>query len=156
VIDDAERLQALRASGLLDKDTAARLDHLAFAAARLVLADVAQINAVDHETTYTVVGWPPGVWPDKPARLTGCWEIIRLGRPLIVNDANTHPITCNLPWVPIMQSYLGVPVFFDTHVVGSVCVLSAEPRTWKSMEICALEGVARLVGMSLEDAPLRS
>lgn len=153
MIDDRERLQALRASGLLDKDTAARLDHLAFAAARLVLADVAQINAVDHEMTYTVVGWPPGLWPEKPVGLTGCREIIRLGTPLVVNDANTHPITCDLPWVPTMQSYLGVPVFYDAQVIGSVCVLGATPRIWKPMEVCALEGVARLVSMSLLESP---
>lgn len=155
-LDDPARLEALTRSGLLHKDTVTRLDHLAFAACRLLLADVCLINALDGALQRTVVGYPPGDdWPPLPLELTGCREIVLSGKPFVVSDALSHPITCELPWAGSFRGYLGCPVVYDGEIIGSICVLSAAPRSWKPYEITALEGVARLAGMSLEDAVAR-
>lgn len=149
-LTDPERLDALTRSGLLNRDTAARLDHLAFTACRLLMTDACQINALDGHLQRTVTGYPPGEWPDMPLEDTGCKEVVLTGRPFIVSDSFAHPVACVMPWAEQFRGYLGVPVTFDDLVVGSICVLSFQPRSWKTIDITALEGVSRLVGMSLE------
>ena len=148
MIEDQERVAALRASGRLDKSAPERLEHLSFAAARLVLADAAQINALDHEMQYTVSGWPPGrLTPDKRVEDSPCRMVVLTGQPVVITDSITHPITCDL--AVDFRGYVGVPVYAGAQVIGSLCVLTLEPRSWKTYEVTALGGVARLVGMSL-------
>lgn len=153
-LDDPDRLQALQASGLLEKTITERLDHLAFAASRLLLADACQINALDDIHQRTVVGFPPGDWPVLPVELTGCVEVVLSGKPFVVDDAVEHPVTCTQPWAETFRGYMGAPVTYGGEIIGSICVLTSEPRNWKAYEVSALEGVARLVGMSLEDSPV--
>lgn len=149
-LDDPERLHALKLSGLLERPTQQRLEHLAFSACRLLLADACLINALDGEVQRTVIGYPPGEWPDMPLEVTGCRQVVLSGRALIVKDAVEHPVTCQLPWAPTYRGYLGVPIWYDGQVIGSICVLSQEPREWRAYETTALEGVGRLAAMSLE------
>lgn len=151
-LDDPARLEALTRSGLLDRSIVERLDHLAFAACRLLLADACQINALDGLLQHTVVGFPPSDWPDMPVEITGCREVVLGGKPFVVPDTLENEVACVFPWAETFRGYLGCPVMYDSQIVGSICVLSGEPRAWKSYEITALEGVARLAGMSLEDA----
>jgi GAF domain-containing protein len=152
-LTDPIRIEALQRSGLLDRTVAQRLDHLAFAAARLLLADAALINGLDGGSQYTPVGWPQGEWPVHPVGVSGCQHVVLTGQPFVVNDALVNPVTCEMPWAERFRAYLGVPVCYDDHIIGSLCVLNAAPRTWKPYEIQALEGVSRLVTMSLEEAP---
>lgn len=148
-----ERLQALRESGLLNKSLAERIDHLAFAMCRLLLADAAQINALEGHVQHTVVGWPPGNWPDRELGDTGCREPVVTKAPVVINDTSEHPVTCQMSWTHLYRGYMGVPVFYQgIEVVGSICVLSKEPRSWKGYEVAAMTGVARLVAMSLDGA----
>lgn len=152
-LDDAERLLALRTSGLLGKSMPERLSHLTFAAARLVMADVAQINALDEFTAYNISGWPPDAeyHLTRPVEDSGCRTVVMSGQALVVQDTLANPLTCERPWAGRMRGYLGVPVMFDHQAVGSLCVLTREPRAWKTYDITALEGIARLVSISLMD-----
>ena len=151
----AVRLEALRQSGLLRKSASERLHHLAYTACSLLQADACQINALDDAMQRTVTGYPPNTegWEDLPVELTGCQEVVLLGEPLVIPDVEQHPIMCRLPWAEHWQAYLGVPIRFDRQIIGSVCVLSREPREWRSYETTALEGIARLVCASLEEYP---
>lgn len=152
-LDDPERLAALQQSGLLHKSMPERIDHLAFAACRLLLADACQINALTNDTQHTVVGYPPGNWPDKELADTGCRESVLTRAPFVVTDTKLHPVTCTMTWVEHYRGYLGVPIFYrGLEVLGSICVLSKEPRKWKPYEVSAMTGVARLVAMSLDGA----
>lgn len=149
-LDDPERLQALADSGLLNKNVQARMEHLAFASCRLLLADVSQLNAMDEHFRYVVAGYPPGDWPILLSGQSGCREVIEQGVALSIEDSRQHPVTCSMPWVERFRGYLGVPVSYHGQILGSLCVLSVEPRAWKDYEVAALSGVARLAGMSLE------
>lgn len=147
----ATRLEALSQSGLLKKSTAERLHHLAYTSVTLLRADACQINALDDKMQRTVTGYPPNPegWPDIPVELTGCQEVVLLGVPLVIPDVQDHPIMCALPWAESWQGYLGVPIVFDSQIIGSLCVLSKEPREWRPYETTALQGVARLIAASL-------
>lgn len=152
VMSSEARLEALRASGLLKKSTPERLHHLAYTACTLLEVDACQINALDDKLQRTVTGYPPSPegWKDIPVDLTDCQEVVLLDEPLIIPDVSEHPIMCNLPWAEHWQGYLGVPLTFDEQTIGSVCVLSLQPRVWRSYEVTALTGIARLVYASLE------
>lgn len=148
---DPVRLAALRESGLLNRTIDQRLDHLVFTAARLLVADTARINALDQEQQYTVVGWPPGTAPaERPVEDSACRAVVLTGQPLQIPDTALHPVTCDLGWHDVFRGYLGVPVLYDGHVLGSLCVMTYQPRSWRSYEVVGLEGLARLVGMSLD------
>lgn len=152
IFNDPERLEALARSGLLDKNMHERIDHLTFAACRLLLADVAQINALDGTLQHTISGYPPRDWPSGPLENFGCREVLLSGKPLVVSDTVEHPVTCDMPWNKLMRGYLSVPVCYrNDRIIGAICVLTSQPRDWKSYEIQALFGVARLVAMSLND-----
>lgn len=150
-LDDPQRLEALERSGLLRKDVGQRLDHLTFSACRLLQADMSLLNAVDDTFQHTVVGYPPGTTLTLPIELTGCREVVLSGKPLAIPDIVEHPVLCTVPWGERYRSYLGCPISYDDEIIGSICVLSERPRAWKNYEISALEGVARLAGMSLQD-----
>jgi GAF domain-containing protein len=129
----AIRLEALKQSGLLNKTTDERLQHLAFTSCTLLNADACQINALDDQMQRTVTGYPPSpevIGDPIPVELTGCQEVVLLGEPLVIPDVKDHPIMCRLPWAETWKAYLGVPIHFDRQIVGSVCVLGKEPRGW--------------------------
>lgn len=147
--DDPIRLGALKSSGLLTKSVQQRVEHLAYAAVTLLRADAGQVNALDGEFQRTVIGWPPGVWPDLPVEQAACREPILTKAPLAISDTQLHPITCDLGWTARFRGYLGVPVMYGEQAIGSVCVFTDQPRAWKAYESQALVGVARLLTMSL-------
>lgn len=150
-LDDPERLEALELSGLLTKSMPERIDHLAFAACHLLVADACQINALNGTIQHTVVGYPPGDWLDMVVEDTGCKEPVRTGQPFVVPDSHIHPVTCDMPWAQQFRGYMGAPIAWGGNlVVGSICVLTEKPRPWKTYEVTALVGVARLVSMSLD------
>lgn len=148
---DPERLDALARSGLLEKTVVERLDSLAYAATRLLQTDAAQINALDDRFQRTVTGYPPGHWPDSMALdITGCRRVVLLDEPLVIPNTDRDPETCGMPWTDSFRAYLGVPVRYAGKVVGSMCVLDAEPREWSTYDVRGLEGLANLVMLSLE------
>lgn len=151
-LDDPERLQALQASGLLRKEVAERLDHLTYSAAILLRSDAAQVNALDGTHQHHMSIYPP-VEPmpcADPVEHAGCREIVMSETTLPVSDTRLHAIMCDMPWTTAWRGYLGTPVRYQGQVIGSLCVLTEEPRDWNQWDLRALEGVARLVGMALD------
>lgn len=150
-LDNVDRLAALAASGLLEKDVQARLCHLAYTAAALTRADIAQVNVVDGTLQHHVCQWPPPANPDpRAAETSGCTTVVKTGLTLAITDTCAHPITCDLPWTDQYRGYLGTPILFAGQSVGALCVLSSTPRAWSAHDLLALEGVARLLMLSLD------
>ncbi len=151
-IDDPERLAALRQSGMLRHDVAKRLDHLVYSAAMLTQADGAQLNVVDDQCVHHVSEWPPAEPPTPPDHIhnAGCREVVLQEMTLDVPDVWQHPVMCQMPWTTSWRGYLGTPIYYRAKLIGSLCVLTRQPRKWSELDLRALEGVARLVGMSLD------
>lgn len=150
-LDDQARLQALSLSGLLNRTVTERLDSVAYTATRLLQADAAQINALDDRFQRTVVGYPPGHWPEQMAvDITGCKRVVLTGQPLVIPNVDHDAEVCGMPWTEQFQAYLGVPVKFGGEIIGSLCVLDDEPRPWTPYDILGLQGLANLVMLALE------
>lgn len=150
VITDPDRLAALDASGLLDKDVAGRLNHLAYSATMLTSTDVSQINVLGNLSQTTIAQYPEPLRGPISAESSGCHEVVRLGTTIVIPDTVLHPVTCDLPWVEDFRGYLGTPVHYSGQVIGALCVLTANPRDWHTRDLLTTEGLARLVSLSLE------
>lgn len=151
-LDDPERLAALRQSGLLRHVVDERLKHLVYSAAILTQADAAQINVLDDTRQHHICEWPESDTPTPPDDVStaGCREVILQEMSLVVPDVWNHPVMCQMPWTKTWRGYLGTPICYHDQIIGSLCVLTRQPRTWSELDLRALEGVARLIGMALE------
>lgn len=130
------RLAALRATGLLDTRAAPAFDGLTALAQRLLGVAVATVSLVDEDYQH-FVSWtgseeePAG--GRMPLAYSFCRYTVGTGEPLAISDARRSPLVSKSPavteggWV----SYAGAPLHTaGGHVLGTLCVLSHEPRDW--------------------------
>ncbi|WP_437807997.1 protein kinase domain-containing protein [Sorangium sp. So ce1078] len=81
-----------------------------------------------------------------------CQHVARDNAPLIVEDAREHPVLSENPLVAmnLVRAYAGFPVVLEgVGAVGSVCVVSGEPRQFDAGSIATLQLAARLVSEQL-------
>jgi PAS domain S-box-containing protein len=72
--------------------------------------------------------------------------------PLVLTDARSDERAAQLGPVRsgMVRAYLGVPLFDQQgHVVGSLCVFDAEPRSWSADDVDTLQVVGRAVATEL-------
>lgn len=153
-LKDEQRLEALHRSGLLEKPTPECMTHLCYTATELLKADVAQINVLDDRMQHHLAEWPRVAPRRAPFTVenAGCREVV-LNKD-VVQIANTldHPILCQVPWAAFFQGYMGAPIMWDDQVIGSICVLTVQPRNWSKTDELALVTLAHLVEACIEEA----
>jgi GAF domain-containing protein len=149
VIEDPERLGALRRLLVLDTPPQPPLDRITSLAARALDAPIALVCLVDRERQYfaSAVGLPAELASrrESPLALSICKHAVAEGRRLVVPDARhsefaDHPAVTELG----VSSYAGVPLFAEGHCVGTLCVIDVVPREWGSLQLDILEGLAAL------------
>lgn len=81
-----------------------------------------------------------------------CQFVVESGQPFEVNDGLNDP---RIPQHVVeefnIQSYLGVPIKLEDHVVGSLCVLDTKKRKFTNNERDSLQNLASLVNKRLEE-----
>jgi PAS domain S-box-containing protein len=146
---EADRLAALRGTGLLDSPPEPSFDRLTRLAARLLRAPVALVSLVDEGRQFfkSSLGLPEP-WASRrqtPLSHSFCRHVVASRRPLVVADARRHPLVCDNPAIAELGvvAYLGVPlVTADGHALGSFCAIDAEPRPWAEEDVEALRDLA--------------
>lgn len=147
---DPARIAALQRSGLVGRPLPERLERLVATAASVCHADLAQMNVLDESAQHHLSTWPPIITTAPvPLRESGCQYVVDRGITIAVPDTLEHPVLCDASWATLMRSYLGTPVEYDGQPIGSLCVLTREPRAWHRADKMALESVARLVSHAL-------
>jgi len=139
---DADRLRAVRATGLLDSAVAQSWDQLTGLAARLLKAPMAFMTLVDDKRSFwlSCVG-VDAVGPGEhqnPVEESFCQYVIADRAPFIVNDAAGHPRTRDNPSVSLLgvRAWAGYPVLDAAgRVLGSFCVMDTVPRTWTHEDV---------------------
>lgn len=151
-LEDEARVRALHTSGLLTKSVQDRICHLAYTAAQLTRADIAQVNALDDNLQYHACQWPPEHSPviERPLDASGCKEVVLSEKTIVIPDTRDHPVTCDMPWARAYPAYLGTPIRFRNEIIGSLCVLAGEPRLWSFQDVMAIEGVSHMLMLALE------
>lgn len=145
MLNDQERLEALRLSGLLRKSGDERVMSIARSVRQVLDVDAAMVHVVSGTYQYRI-GYDPGDLPHDPEPLSSsaCSLVVLSRDTLAVSDTIDHPVVCDMPWAGAFRSYLSAPVFWADQVIGTVCCVGREPREWRPFEKLTIEAFARL------------
>ncbi|MEA2312114.1 MAG: hypothetical protein QOE28_2082 [Solirubrobacteraceae bacterium] len=151
-VQDPQRLDALRATGLLDSDIAPSFDRLARVAAHVLNAPVALVSLVDSDRQFfkSCLGLPEP-WATRrgtPLSHSFCQHAVASREPLLVDDSREHPLLRDNPAIRDIGviAYAGIPLIdADGHALGTLCVIDSSPRHWTSHQVQLLSDLAASV-----------
>ena len=130
--DEADRIRALRSSGLLESAGDPRLDQLVRRAAALFDAPIAAISLVDETRQVFKASSGLGV-PYTSREVAFCGYVILGTDILVVPDARADPRFADNALVlgaPAIRFYAGAPVFGPgRQPLGALCVIDTRPRS---------------------------
>jgi two-component system NarL family sensor kinase len=149
--DDPARLQALRATGLLDAPAEECFDRLARLAAKLLDAPIALISLVDADREFLTaeVGMPQPYAGHREWPLTHSLSryAVANAAPLVVADARADPVLCDSRAIPELGivAYAGVPLTTAAgRAIGALSVADRRSRTWSEEQLELLHELARV------------
>jgi GAF domain-containing protein len=156
-LDDPDRLAALDATELLDRDPGPVFARVARLACRLLNTPTAVVSLVDDRRQVILgqvgVGSDGAPVTEVPIAQSVCASVVRGGEALVVEDLREHP---ELREVTALAgagavAYAGVPIAtVDGHFVGVVCVVDGEPRPWSERDVATLHDLAALAATEVE------
>jgi GAF domain-containing protein len=151
-VNDSDRLDALRATGLLDSDITPSFDRLARLASQVLNAPVALVSLVDADRQFfkSCLGLPEPWASERQAPLTHsfCQHAVASRETLLVDDAREHELLRDNLAIRDMGviAYAGIPLIMpDGHALGTLCVIDSRPRHWTSHQVQLLKDLAASV-----------
>ncbi|MFD2257349.1 ATP-binding protein [Luteolibacter algae] len=156
-ISSADRLLALKTTGLMDSEREEAFDRLTELASRVLEAPVALVSLVDDSRQFfkSSCGLPGAVEAQRgtPLSHSFCQHVVNTGSALIVENAVEHELVKDNPAVTELGviSYLGFPIRVSGgHVLGSFCVIDTKIRRWSTSEISLVEDLTAIVSSEIE------
>ncbi|WP_255658091.1 PAS domain S-box protein [Actinoplanes sp. L3-i22] len=154
--DSADRVAAVRATGLLDGPESPGLRRLTHLAARLLEVPTALVSLVldDRQVFASHLGLPPA-WAalgQTPLTHSFCQHVVDGDRPLVVTDARENPLVKdNLAITEIgVVAYAGMPIRVDGQTLGAFCAIDGSPREWSEPDLAILSDLAAAVASEIE------
>jgi hypothetical protein len=151
-VQDSGRLDALRATGLLDSDVTPSFDRLARLAAHVLNAPVALVSLVDSDRQFfkSCLGLPEPWASQRQAPLSHsfCQHAVARREPLLVDDSREHELLRDNLAIRDMGviAYAGIPLIdTDGHALGTLCVIDSHPRHWTTHQVQLLSDIAASV-----------
>jgi hypothetical protein len=151
-VRDSDRLEALRATGLLDSDITPSFDRVARLAAHVLNAPVALVSLVDADRQFfkSCLGLPEPWASERQSPLTHsfCQHAVASRESLLVDDAREHEILRDNLAIRDMGAiaYAGIPLIDpDGHALGTLCVMDSHPRHWTTHQVQLLSDLAASV-----------
>jgi GAF domain-containing protein len=151
-VRDPARLEALRATGLLDSPPEPGFDRHARLAAQMMDTPVALVSLVDEERQFFKsclgVAEPWASDRETPLSHSFCQHAVAAREPLVVDDAREHPVLRDNPAIRDMGAiaYAGVPLIDpEGYALGTLCVIDSRPRQWSSEQVALLGDLAASV-----------
>lgn len=150
---EAERLQSLQHSGLLDTPGEPRFDRLTRLVQQCLQTDIVLISLVDADRQ----------WFKSKQGLDACEtgrDISFCGHAILetdifqVPDASQDPRFADNPLVtgaPHIRFYAGAPLQVDGQTIGTLCLIDAKPRTLDAGEQAILREFANAVQQEIQD-----
>jgi GAF domain-containing protein len=151
-LNDSGRLDALRATGLLDSEITPSFDRLARLAAHVLNAPVALVSLVDSDRQFfkSCLGLPEP-WSSQrhsPLSHSFCQHAVASREPLLVDDAREHELLRDNLAIRDMGviAYAGIPLIdAEGHALGTLCVIDSRPRHWTTHQVQLLSDLAASV-----------
>jgi signal transduction histidine kinase len=157
VVQSAERLGRLRATGLLDAPAEEAFDRLTRLASRMLNAPVSTVTLVDSDRQFYMscagVPEPLATTRSTPLEFSFCKHTVVLGRPLVVPDTRAHPDMRDNPAIEQfgVAAYAGIPLLTeDGHALGTLCVMDFVVRQWTEDDVHNLTDLAASVSTEIE------
>jgi excisionase family DNA binding protein len=150
--DEAARLAAVAASGLLDSAPEDVFDRLAWLAAQATACPMALVTVLGEERQWfkSRIGM---ALPETPRGWAFCNHAIMQEGTFMVEDAEHDPRFADNPLVlgePHIRFYGGIPLRDAAgHALGTLCVLDHEPRRLRGRELKALAELAAIASEEL-------
>lgn len=151
-VEDPQRLDQLRRTGLLTAWHRPALDAVTRLAAQMTdsLAAMITLVEVDRQVFPSVQGLTgPAEQPDETSISHSlCQYVVMNDAPLVVTDARTHPVLAAHPAVANGEvvAYAGFPVHAPGgEVLGALEVIDVVPRDWTPEHLDGLQDLARTV-----------
>lgn len=145
--DDESRVRSLCALGILDTPPDERFDRLTRLAAALFAVPIALVSLVDRDRQWFKSSVGLDV-PSTPRDVAFCSHTVQSGALMVVTDARLDPRFANSALVtgaPHIRFYAGQPIFADDgHAVGTLCIISPQPRALAAHERTLLADLARM------------
>jgi PAS domain S-box-containing protein len=146
--DEAERLAALEALGILDTPPEARFDRVTRLAKRLFAVEISLVTLVDANRQWykSCIGLAER---ESPRAVSFCAHAILSDEILVIPDARADPRVAdnsNVTGEPRIRFYAGKPIRAPSgHRIGTLCVVDKRPREFGSEDRTALGDLAALV-----------
>jgi len=156
VVQDPERVAALRRTGLLGSDAEEAFDRMTRLAVKLLRVPAAFISLVDHERDFYMSAHGFGEPLATSRELTGrtfCHYAIASNQPLVIDDARADPVYSQVPTVESLgvAAYVGIPLPGpEGHILGSFCAIDTTPRRWTPDEVDILSELAASARREIE------
>ena len=156
-LTDPGRLAALNDTGLLTRDGDPTLDRVARLASTLVHAPRAFVTLVTPEDQH-LAGMVQHDDPTNTSRETSlsasvCQFAVATEEPLVISDSLKDPLVRDMETVRrgAVGAYAGVPLrTSEGHVLGTLCVVDARPRTWDDESLALLDDLTALAAHEVE------
>ena len=151
--DEAARLAALHAYGILDTPPESSFDALTRIAAHLCQVPIAVINFIDHDRQWFKSEIGLGV-RETPLDVSICAHAILQPGLFVVPDTTLDPRFADNPLVtgePRLRFYAGALLESESgHPLGTLCVLDFKPRTLSPEQGELLQALAGQVMLLLQ------
>lgn len=150
---EAERLRAVRETGLLDGPIEGLQQATVKLASQICCTPIAAVSLIDADRQ-----WFPAIYGldarETPREQAFCAHAILGEVPMVVHDATKDNRFSDNPLVtgsPMIRFYAGVPLMTaDQLPMGSLCVIDVQPRELTAEQIESLSTLAQLVAAHLE------
>lgn len=148
-VGDADRLAAVRESGLPAATDSTAFDRLARLATRLLGVPVSLVTVVDENRQIFVgqhgLAEPWATSRQTPLSHSFCRDVVESGKPLVIDDARLDPSLRDNLAIPALGvvGYCAVPLATrDGRVLGAFCAIEHRPRSWSSDDLATLLDLA--------------
>lgn len=157
IIQDHDRLEALRSLCLLDTPADPAFDRLTRLVTRILHVPVALVVLVDANRQFfkSQVGMPEP-WAtnrETPLSHSFCQHVVATGDPLIIQNARQHNLVHDNLAIRDLDviAYAGIPLKTDSgEVIGSFCAIDSQPHEWSADDISILTDLAASVMTEIE------
>ncbi len=153
-LQDPARLSALQRTALLDSPVEEAFDRVTRLAIKVLGVPTALVSLLDGRRQFfkscAGAGLPEPFATSRQTPLSHsfCKHVVASGKPLLIDDARTHPLVRDNPIVKEVgvAAYAGYPLTTrDGHTLGTLCAFDASPRHWTPEDVLLLSDLAAFV-----------
>ncbi len=146
--NESQRLETLRSLNILDSQPEERFDRLTRLAMHVFDVPVALVSLVDTDRQWFKSRQGLEA-TETPRDISFCGHAITGEGAFVVEDTRDDPRFADNPLVdgnPGIRFYAGYPIrYLDGSVLGTVCIIDYEPRSFGARDLLILQDLATLV-----------